>query len=157
MMEIWKKLNLKTEEQIWVLNAPAEFSNAMHAAPCQINTLYDGLEPIRFALIFATNQAELNALIPHIAGMLEGDAIVWIAYPKQTSRRYTCDFNRDTGWSMLGEYKLEPVRQIAINEDWSALRFRKIEYIKNFTRRETMALSKTGKARATKAILPTIP
>lgn len=150
-MDIWKKLNLKQEDEIWVLNAPAEFSDAMHAAPCHINTLYDGFAPIHFALLFATRQDELNTLIPHIAGMLEGDAILWIAYPKQSSKRYTCDFNRDTGWAMLGQYQLEPVRQIAINDDWSALRFRKIEYIKNFKRNEKMALSTEGKTRATKA------
>lgn len=150
-MELWKKLNQKTEDEIWVLNAPPELLPAMKEAPCRINTLYDGFKPIRFALIFATKQAELNELIPHIAGMLEGDAILWIAYPKKSSRRYTCDFNRDTGWSVLGTFNLEPVRQVAINEDWSALRFRKIEYIKNFKRSEAMALSETGKARAAKA------
>jgi hypothetical protein len=150
-MELWKKLNHKHEDEIWVLNAPPELLPVMHEAPCRINTLYDGFNPIGFALIFATQQAELNELIPHIAGMLEGDAILWIAYPKQSSKRYTCDFNRDTGWAILGAYKLEPVRQVAINEDWSALRFRKIEYIKNFTRKAKMALSTEGKTRASKA------
>jgi hypothetical protein len=30
----------------------------------------------------------------------------------------------------LGEYNLEPVRQVAIDKDWSALRFRRVDKIK---------------------------
>lgn len=47
-----------------------------------------------------------------------------------TSRRYTCEFNRDTGWAALHKAGFDTVRQVAIDEDWSALRFRRIEYIK---------------------------
>jgi hypothetical protein len=63
-----------------------------------------------------------------------GDAIVWFAYPKGTSKRYTCDFNRDTGWDVLGRLGFEPVRQVALDEDWSALRFRRAEFIQSLRR-----------------------
>jgi hypothetical protein len=49
---------------------------------------------------------------------------VWVAYPKKASRRYGCEFDRDTGWQALGDAGFEPVRQVAIDEDWSALRCR---------------------------------
>lgn len=41
-----------------------------------------------------------------------------------TSKNYKCDFNRDSEWISLGKYNLEPVRQVAIDDDFSALRFR---------------------------------
>ena len=75
----------------------------------------------------------------------EGDALLWFAYPKGSSKRYTCDFNRDTGWTVLGEAGYEPVRQVAIDEDWSALRFRRVEYIKSFKREPKHAISDKGK------------
>jgi len=75
---------------------------------------------------------------------------LWFCYPKGTSKKYKCDFNRDTGWETLGNYNLEGVRQVAIDEDWSALRFRKIEHIKTLTRRESFAISKEGKERIKK-------
>ena len=82
--------------------------------------------------------ARLDAVAP-------GDAIVWFAYPKGTSKRYTCAFNRDTGWKALGDAGFEPVRQVAIDEDWTALRFRRAEFIRSMTR--ARAISKQGKKR----------
>ncbi|MDN3689354.1 hypothetical protein [Cyclobacterium jeungdonense] len=76
--------------------------------------------------------------------------VIWICYPKASSKQYKCDFNRDTGFGILGDYGLEAVRQVAIDEDWSALRFRKVEYIKNITRRESFALTKEAKRRTNK-------
>jgi hypothetical protein len=67
-----------------------------------------------------------------------------VAYPKGTSKKYKCEFNRDTGWSALGEFGLEGVRQVAIDEDWSALRFRKVDYIKSMQRKFS-PLSQAGK------------
>ena len=78
----------------------------------------------------------------------EGDAILWICYPKKSSKKYKCDFNRDSGWTVLGAAGYEPVRMVAIDEDWSALRFRKAENIKTLTRSKT--ISQEGKKRATK-------
>lgn len=59
-----------------------------------------------------------------------GDALLWFAYPKQTSRRYRCDFNRDTGFQVLRDSGYESVRMVAIDEDWSALRFRRAAFVK---------------------------
>jgi hypothetical protein len=65
-----------------------------------------------------------------LAGKAEGDALLWFAYPKGTSKNYQCDFNRDTGWSVIRDAGFDTVRQVAIDDDWSALRFRRVEYIK---------------------------
>jgi len=75
-------------------------------------------------------QSEVDALAPKIAARAEGDATVWFAYPKGTSKKYTCDFNRDTGWAKLKKAGFDTVRAIAIDEDWTALRFRRVEFIK---------------------------
>jgi hypothetical protein len=49
----------------------------------------------------------------------------------------------------LGKYNLEPVRQVSIDDDFSALRFRKVEFIKTITRRESFAITKEAKKRTT--------
>jgi hypothetical protein len=74
-----------------------------------------------------------------------------MAYPKGTSKNYKCDFNRDTGWAALGASGFEPVRMIAIDEDWSAIRFRRVEFIKTMTRDPNSRLSEKGKARSKKS------
>ncbi len=59
----------------------------------------------------------MNHLAPAIVQQAQGDAIIWFTYPKTSSKKYTCEFNRDTGWAVLGELGLEGVRQVAIDED----------------------------------------
>jgi hypothetical protein len=76
--------------------------------------------------------------------------VVWFAYPKGTSKRYACEINRDTGWAALGQAGFEPVRMVAIDEDWSAVRFRRAEFIKTMTRDRKWAMSKEGKEKAAK-------
>jgi len=55
---------------------------------------------------------------------------LWFAYPKGTSKKYSCDFNRDDDWEVLRQAGFDSVRQVAIDDDWSALRFRRFEFIK---------------------------
>jgi hypothetical protein len=87
-----------------------------------------------FGLAFAITQEQLDERLQALASHCPGDAVLWIAYPKQTSRRYRCEFNRDSGWDRAGELGLEPVRMVAIDADWSALRLRRVQYIKQLKR-----------------------
>lgn len=80
-----------------------------------------------------------------------GDAVVWMAYPKGTSKNYKYDFNRDTGWAAFGGAGFEPVRMVAIDEDRSAIRFRRVDFIKTITRDPKSRLSEKGKARSKKS------
>ena len=84
--------------------------------------------------------------MPAIARKAEGDAIVWFAYPKGTSKKYKSQIDRDHGWDVLGDEGFEPVRMMAIDEDWSAKRYRRVGFIKNMTRPETYRLTGRGKA-----------
>jgi hypothetical protein len=78
----------------------------------------------------------------------QGDAALWMVYPKGSSKRYRCEFNRDTGWAALGEAGYEPVRMVAVDEDWSALRFRKAEFIRAMKRNPEGAISALGREKA---------
>jgi hypothetical protein len=102
-------------------------------------------------MAFAVTLGQVNSLANKLNSILEpGDAKVWMAYPKSSSKRHKCEFNRDTGWAALGEASLETVRQIAIDEDWSALRFRRVEFVKSLKRDASRAITTTGKARVRK-------
>ena len=82
-----------------------------------------------------------------IAKKANGDGMVWFAYPKGTSKKYKSEINRDNGWQILGELGFEGVRGVAIDEDWSALRFRRVEFIKAMNRDKKRAMITQGKAR----------
>lgn len=148
MTSLFNKLNLKDQKQILVVNAPASFEAELDKLE-MITVLRDPVDisEIDFALAFVTRQDELDALIHLMTAKVKGDAILWFAYPKKSSKRYTCEFNRDTGWVELGKAGYEGVRQVAIDEDWSALRFRRAEFIKTMKRDSKIALSALGKKR----------
>jgi hypothetical protein len=137
---LFTKLNLKDQREIVVLNAPASFERELATLTgVEIRRKLRGTAPAEFVLVFATRKAEVDASAPLLEQATQGDAIVWIAYPKGTSKRYTCDFNRDTGWDALGRLRFEPVRQVAIDEDWSALRFRRAAFVKSIKRPQKRA------------------
>jgi hypothetical protein len=131
MASIFEKLNLKERQEMVVLRAPKSFEPELAQLP--VITIHHHLESVAeagFWLGFVTRKSEVDALAPQIAARAKGDAIVWFAYPKGTSKNYTCDFNRDTGWDAMNALGFETVRAVAIDEDWTALRFRREEFIK---------------------------
>ncbi len=145
---IFKKLNLKDETEIVVVNAPKSFEAEL-ATLDSVRVVRDParVKAIDFALAFATTQNELDEASRALTSKAQGDAVLWIAYPKKTSKRYSCEFNRDSGWTVLGAADFEPVRMVAIDEDWSALRFRRAEYIKSMTRDPARVISRAAKER----------
>lgn len=148
MSAVFKKLNLKDLSEIVVLDAPASFEPEIAALEgVDVRRSVDEVERVQFLLAFVTRQEQIDQVAAQIAQKIDGDAVVWFAYPKGSSKRYTCDFNRDTGWDALGAAGFEPVRQVAIDEDWSALRFRRVEYIKKLTRSKLDAISEAGQQR----------
>ena len=100
-----------------------------------------------FCLGFAISRNDRDEISQTFIKATSGDAKVWLAYPKSSSRKLRCEFNRDQGWEILGEGGFEHVRQVAIDEDWSALRFRRFQFIRKLTRSSTMAISSEGKFR----------
>jgi hypothetical protein len=151
MTPLFKKLNFKDHKSILVVNSPKSFENELSEMSniAQIEKKEEDITEIEFAICFATTQIEIDSFITAINPKILGDAVIWLCYPKGTSKNYKCDFNRDTGWAIVGELGFEPVRMVAIDEDWSALRFRKVEYIKTITRRESYALTTEAKKRTT--------
>jgi hypothetical protein len=53
-------------------------------------------------------------------GLLAAPAVLWFAYPKGGR----ADINRDTLWPLVATHGLRPITQVAIDDTWSALRFR---------------------------------
>lgn len=151
MNPIFKKLNYKDQPLLHIINAPASFKKEMDDMKflTGIKTSLSGAKQVEFFLAFVTKQQEADDLTKKVVPLIAGDGVVWFAYPKGTSKKYKCEFNRDNGWAMLGKQGYEGVRMVAIDEDWSALRFRKAENIKTMTR--SFAMSETGKKKVATA------
>lgn len=125
---LFKKLNYKAQPVVWIVNEPDSFRDEMKAMEefaeirSGIPSPYD--KPL-FVLVFAPVKSELDSLTAALLPSLGKDTVLWFAYPKQTSKKYKCDYNRDRGWDVLSAQGYQGVRMISIDDDWSALRFKK--------------------------------
>ena len=132
MTPLFKKLNLKLQDEIVVLNAPASFEAELEALDgVRVRRTLRGVRAVDFALAFVIQRKELDRVFEAIAARAEGDA------------------DRDSGWQVLGDAGFEPVRMVAIDEDWSALRFRRVEHVKIMTRAKKAALTAAGRRKTT--------
>lgn len=127
---VFERLNLKDQSEILVVGAPPSFEAAL-AALHGIAIVRDPARagPVDFALAFATRRDQVDALAKVLVKKATDDAVIWFAYPKGTSKRLKSEINRDQGWDELRAAGFDTVRLIAIDEDWSALRFRRMERI----------------------------
>ena len=78
--------------------------------------------------IFSSHKVELEKAVPAEFLGLKPDGVLWISYPKRSSKVDT-DITRDHGWDVLERAGYRPVAQISIDDTWSALRFRKREFV----------------------------
>ena len=148
-MSTFDKLNLKDQKQILVLNSPESFEPELKTLRgVTVQRDLKSAAELEFCLAFVTKQKEVDTLGKAIAKKAQGDAVVWFAYPKGSSKKYKSEINRDAGWQVLGDAGFEPVRMVAIDEDWSAVRFRRADFIKSLTRGKEHRMSAQGKARA---------
>jgi hypothetical protein len=135
MTTLWDKLNLKEGLEAVVLNAPKSFAAALKALPrSRVQQRISAIKEPAFVLVFVERKSELDKLSAAVIAKASGDAVLWFAYPKGTSKRLACDFNRDRGWDVLRASGFDTVRQVSIDEDWSALRFRRTEFINHRSR-----------------------
>jgi hypothetical protein len=148
MADVWGKLNLKDHDEIVVVNAPASFEPAI-ASLGDVKVLRKpaGAKAIAFLLAFVTTAREVETLARTVATKTLPDAVVWFAYPKATSKKYASDLSREAGNEALGAAGFEPVRMVAIDEDWTGKRFRRVAFIKNLTRDPRALVSKEAKTR----------
>jgi hypothetical protein len=145
MNTVFKKMNYKEQTVIHVMNAPASFDKELKEmmAFAAIKKQIKAADQTEFIICFCTKLTEVETASALAQATLKDDGLLWLAYPKGTSKKYKCEFNRDNGWESLGKAGFEPVRMVAIDEDWSALRFRRVAFIKKMTR--SFAMTDEGK------------
>jgi hypothetical protein len=73
--------------------------------------------------VFADSAADLRQILAAHAGGLTAPATFWVVYPKANR----ADVNRDSLWPILAEHGMRPISQIAVDDVWSALRFRPLK------------------------------
>ena len=74
-------------------------------------------------IAFARSSAEADTLAPAAIGAVKRNGLLWLCYMKGGAKAGT-DLNRDILWKHLTRHGIQGVRQVAIDDVWSAMRFR---------------------------------
>jgi hypothetical protein len=83
----------------------------------------DGPELATTALVFADDAGSLRTILNANKDQLAQPSLFWVAYPKANR----ADIKRDSLWPILSEYGMRPIGQVAVDDVWSAMRFRPLK------------------------------
>jgi len=114
MMSLAKKLNLKDGAKLRVIGKPASVGLGD-----VVTTTSSKAEAV---LAFAKTLADVDEKCADVLTAARADRVAWVAYPK--AGQLKTDLNRDILWRHLLAQGIQGVRQIALDDVWSAMRFR---------------------------------
>lgn len=118
---ISERLQVKVNRRLAVLGAAPELDRTVGALDARAE-----IPDADVVLLFAPNRSTLDAKLPSILATASPSAILWIAYPKLTSH-LAQDLSRDVIRNLAPGFELDTVSQIAIDDDWSALRLKRVK------------------------------
>jgi hypothetical protein len=118
------KLKIKPRTTLLTLNAPDSFKKDLKGLPAGVNILASGKEYDQVHW-FVMNQAQLEKEMSKVMKLVKENIIVWVYYPKGSSKLQT-DLTRDKGWDclLMESDKLTWINLISFNDTWSVFGFR---------------------------------
>ena len=117
-----KKLGIKPGCKVWSINSPKAYQSFFNSWPVGAELLINPEPQMDFIHIFATTQFELNAYQKDAKPRLKTDGILWISWPKKSSKIPTeiDKFDVMRAGQSIG---LVDVKVAAIDADWSGHKF----------------------------------
>lgn len=114
-----KKLKLNPGAQAALLNAPSGYAEMLSTEgdsfDLTLKGAYDWIQ------IFVKSKAELDAIMPQVKTALKPVSLLWISFPKGTSKIQT-DLTRDKGWDSVQDLKW--INLVSVDDTWSAFSLR---------------------------------
>jgi len=125
-----KKTTGKTRQKLaFFFNAPANYLALLEPLPDGVTTSFEAKGTFDGVQLFVKNSGELKAGLKVVVPGLKPDAIFWITYPKKSSG-IKSDLEMMGNWDEPGKYGYTGVAAAAVDETWTALRFRLTEQTK---------------------------
>lgn len=115
-----RKLKRKPGARAAILNAPTGYEQAFAGMPRAATSLTGTFDWIQ---LFVRTEAELKQVAPKLVRALAASSMLWISFPKGSSRIQT-DLTRDHGWDSLRKLELKRVTLISVDDTWSTFGFR---------------------------------
>ena len=125
MASLPAKLQIKPADRVRLVAAPAGAAAALEPLPDDVHLTARGAGPFDVVVLFAKDRAALERGVAGAIAVTKAGGILWVAYPKKGSS-LEADLSRDAVWRALQPTGWAPVAQVAIDDVWSALRFRPV-------------------------------
>jgi hypothetical protein len=125
-----KKLLMKPGQTWLILDAPEGYTAKLAPLPVGITLTYsfgNGVDGVQF---FVKNSTEFKSSLKLLATILKPDTTLWCIYPKK-NKGIDTDLEMMSGWEASKPYGLRPVASAAIDDVWTALRFRPENLVKH--------------------------
>ncbi|HQE13205.1 MAG TPA: YdeI/OmpD-associated family protein [Flavipsychrobacter sp.] len=124
-MQLLKKLNFKEGSSIDVVLPFKPLPNWLNHFPVTYN-----LNPTQQAseqvIVVIKDSTQFELILPPYLKQLPEKIDLWIAFPKKSSSLYT-DLGRDACAKLMEAHHWDAVTNIAHDQDWTALRFKRIK------------------------------
>ena len=117
------KMKMKPAQRAAVINAPDGYLDTLNPLPEGVEVAEALQGKFDWVQVFVKSKAELDKLLPKVVRALKPESLLWISFPKGTSKIQT-DLTRDKGWDSLREADLKWITLISVNETWSAFSLR---------------------------------
>ena len=119
-----QKLKIKPGMTLRIINAPAEFDKNIGVLPegAKVSSAAKKYDQLHW---FVTNRAQLEKELDKVLGMVTGNVVCYIYYPKGTSGIQT-DLTRDKGWEQLlaKDDQFTWISLISFDDTWSTFGLR---------------------------------
>jgi hypothetical protein len=116
-----KKLGIKTNFRIKLINPPANYFELLSGMPEGIELLSDSKSKKDFIHYFLTQIEELNNNIHSLRDQLQPNGMLWISWHKKSSKIPT-NVTEDKIRELALKNGLVDIKVCAIDEKWSALK-----------------------------------
>ena len=120
---IAQKLMIKEGQKVLFLDAPPGYEAALGALPAKVQVLTKPTAAVDVIQVLVTSKKELAGQLPGWKAALRPRGILWITYPKGTSKIKT-DINRDTIREYAASVGLQAVAIFSVDDTWAALRLK---------------------------------
>jgi hypothetical protein len=128
MNPLVKKLGLKTGHRALLVNPPPGYRDRLDPLPDGVDLTEDVDGTFDFAQVFVRSSEDLDGHLPAVIGAIKPEGLLWISYPKGGSRAGT-NLNRDILWARVEPSGWTGVSLVAVDDVWSAMRFRPAERV----------------------------
>jgi hypothetical protein len=105
--------------------APDGYVSRLSPLPEGVEVATKPARTYEFVQFFATRMAQIEKSVPGLLQRAAPGAVFWITYPKK-SAGIESDLSRDILAAVMTDKGWRPVSIVALDEVWSALRFRPI-------------------------------